>query len=183
MNLVPQAPKGASLPEEEYFEQFKDTTGRFRTQSLFVEFTNDSYSTHFTLKKKDFKGHISLYRKYMEIGDPTEYQVAIQLFGSYAHWKTLCKGKWFMKHLTGWRLELKDKMESDRYHDMLTRSADQGPQGLQATKWLAGRYGGDSKTNSKRGRPSKEEKAAHLIQSAREAADSLEDADRIGVTP
>lgn len=175
------SPEGAKDTEAGYFDTFKDTSGRFRTQSLFVEHTNDSYPTFFTLKKRDNKGKMSLYRKYMEIGDPTEYQVAIQLFGSWDHWQALMRAKWFMVHLIGWRKELKNRMESERYHDMLVRSAQAGPQGIQATKWLAERYGGTAKQQNKRGRPSKEEKAAHLVQSTREAEDTASDLKRLGI--
>lgn len=168
-------------PTVEYFDKFKDTQGRFRTQSLFIEHKNDSYSTHFSLKKQDSQGHISLYRKYMEIADPTEYQVAIQLFGSYDHWQALCRSKWFMVHLTGWRLELKNRMESERFTEMSVKAKDPGPMGIQATKWLAERYGGSAKHTSKRGRPSNEEKAAHLIHSTREAEDTADDLKRLGM--
>lgn len=175
------SPVGANLPEEGYFDKFKDSMGRFRTQSLFVEHPNDSYPTYFTLKKQDKDGKMSLYRKYMEIGDPTEYQVAIRLFGSWDHWQALCRSKWFMVHLTGWRQELKNRMESDRYHEMVTKADDPGAMGIQATKWLAERYGGSKQKVSKRGRPSKEEKAAHLIQATREADDTADDLKRLGI--
>jgi hypothetical protein len=152
---------------------------------LFIETKNDSYPAYFTMKKHDVekegKNYMSLYRKYMEIGDPTEYQVAFRLFGSWDHWQALTRSQTFMVHLTGWRKELKDRMESDRYWEMLKRSEDPGPQGLQATKWLATRYGGSSDKISKRGRPSKEEKAAHLIQSTRESEDTADDLKRLGM--
>jgi hypothetical protein len=170
-----------TAPGPEVFDSFKDSQGRFRTQSLFIEYPHESYPAFFTLKKQDKKGAISMYRKYMEIGDPTEYQVAIQLLGSWDHWQALTRTKWFRTHLTGWRKELKARMESDRYYEMVDKKNDPGALGIQATKWLAERYGGSSDKVAKRGRPSKEEKAAHLRRLSEEADDINDDARRIGV--
>ena len=178
---------GASTGEvgPEVFETFKDAQGRFRTQSLFCETPHDSYPAYFTLKKydhiKDGKKYISLYLKYMEIADPTEYQVATRLFGSWDHWQALTRSKWFGEHLTGWREELKVKLESDRYYEMQgVATQDKGSaQAVQATKWLADRYG--DKATAKRGRPSKAEKAKHLAKLKDETAELNEDIARLGL--
>ncbi len=167
------------------FDSFKDSMGRFRTQSLFIETPNEAYPAYFTLKKQDITkgGHtyISLYRKYMEIADPTEYQVAVQIFGSWNHWQALMKSNWFMDHLNSWRFELRTKLESERYHEMLKHieKDSNSTKAMQATKWLAGRYG-DAK-QAKRGRPSKLEKEQALKQSTEEDKMLSEDAKRIGL--
>jgi len=183
-------PVGGELTGEvgpEIFESFKDNQGRFRTQSLFCEYPHDSYPAHFTLKKHDHringvgKQYASLYLKYMEIADPTEFQVAERLFGSWNHWLALTRTKWFMKELTGWREELKVRLESARYFEMkdVAQAAQGTPAGVQATKWLADRYG--DKATAKRGRPSATEKAEHLARIKEESADLDEDAERIGL--
>lgn len=175
---LPAAPVGPDI-----FDSFKDSQGRFRTQSLFTEYLHESYPAHFTLKKKDVtkKGvpYVSLYKKYMEIADPTEYQVAIRLFGSWDHWQALCKARWFKEHLDGWRQELKVKLESDRYYEMTShvQNNPDSPQSIQASKWLADRYG----EKPKRGRPSKAEKAAHLKRIEEETSDVDDDAKRLGL--
>lgn len=180
-------PKGVEdpAPGPEIFDTFKDSQGRFRTQSLFIEYPHPSYPAFFTLKKqdkeKDGKTYISLYRKYMEIADPTEYQVALRLFGSWNHWQALKRSKWFMEHLTDWREELKVKLESERYFEMTEKATKNTPQAIQATKWLADRYG-DSKENARKaGRPSAHEKAAYLKKLAEESDDTAGDAARIGI--
>lgn len=181
-------PVGVSQTDEEdepdTFTAFKDSMGRFRTQSLFYEHRSDAYPAFFTLKKRDIVRdgveYISLYRKYMEIGDPTEYKVAIRVFGSWDHWEQLAGTKWFKEHLTGWREELKVRMESDRYFEAKATAKESGQQGLSATKWLAERYG--DKKEAKRGRPSNAEKEAHLKRVAQETAELDEDAKRIGLS-
>jgi hypothetical protein len=186
---LPVSPVGASIHDvlgPDLFGSFKDAQGRFRTQSLFVETPHDSYPAYYTLKKYDVtkngKTYLSLYQKYMEIADPTEYQVALRLFGSWDHWQALTKAKWFNNHLIGWRDELKVKMESDRYYEMSDRVEKDkfSTSGINATKWLADRYG--SKSTIKRGRPSKAEKEAHLQRLQNESEDTNEDAKRIGIT-
>jgi hypothetical protein len=167
----------------EVFDSFKDAQGRYRTQSLFIETPHKSYPAFFTTKKHDVdkngQTYISLYQKYMDIGDPTEYQVALRLFGSWGHWEALCKSKWFKELLTDWRNELRVRMESDRYYEMEERADRPDASGIQATKWLAERYG--DKGTAKRGRPSKEERARHLARLSHETAEEDADAERLGL--
>jgi hypothetical protein len=185
INQLPDTPVGGDPPDEvgpEIFDQLKDSQGRFRTQSLFWERRHESYPAHFTLKKRpierDGKTYISLYEKYMEIGDPTEYQVAIRLLGSWDHWTALCSAKWFQEHVIGWREELKIKLDSERYYEA-KRLAN--ARSLPATKFLAERWGEEEKEVKKRGRPSKEEKATHLRRLQQESEDLTADAERIGI--
>lgn len=181
------APLGARIKNKplqpDAFNSFKDAQGRFRTQSLFIEFPHDSYPAYFTTKKydvvRDGKTYLSLYLKYMEIADPTEYQVAIRLFGSWDHWNALSKGQWFLSELTGWREELKVRLESDRYFEMKSNVGQDGPASIQATKWLAERYG--EKETAKRGRPSNAEREAHLKRVTDQTSELDDDAKRIGI--
>jgi hypothetical protein len=183
---LPTTPVGGESPDEvgpEIFDQLKDSQGRFRTQSLFWERRHESYPAHFTLKKhnieRDGKVYLSLYEKYMEINDPTEYQVAIRLLGSWDHWQALCNSKWFKEHVTGWREELRIKLDSQRYYEAL-KAASTGS--LPATKFLAERWGDEEKEVKKRGRPSNEERAAHLKRIQQESEELNDDAARIGIT-
>jgi hypothetical protein len=171
-----------TAPGPEIFDTFKDSQGRFRTQSLFIEHPHKSYPAFFTLKKYNKDGYISMYQKYMEIADPTEYQVAIRLLGSWDHWQALKRAKWFREHLAAWRDELRVKMESDRYYEMLGKSDKDTPQAIQATRWLADRYGESKDKTRKAGRPSKQEKEAHLKRLTQESEDTDADAARIGIT-
>ncbi len=162
------------------FSAFKDSTGRFRTQSLFGEYKHPNYPAFFTLKKYDHKGRISLYRKYMEIADPTEYQVAQRLFGSWEHWLQLTRAQWFREHLNEWRDELAVRMASERYQEMQDRvlKDPNSPTGIQASKWLSDMYG---KKPSKRGRPTKAEIEARLKRDTSKISEIEEDAQRIGL--
>lgn len=163
------------------FAALKDDQGRFRTQSLFWESRHPRYTPVFTLKKYEHEGCVSMYQKYMEIADPTEYQVALRLLGSWEHWKKLTERPWFLEQVSEWREELKARMASERYEEMKDAATNGAgtPQGLQATKWLHDVYG--EKTKSKRGRPSKAEKEATKKQEIEEERSLQEDAKLIGL--
>ena len=178
------APIGAKDPEvvADTFELLKDSMGRFRTVSLFVETKHDSYPAPFTLKDRDHRGAISMYRKYMEIGDPTEYTTALELLGSWRHWQQLTKASWFQEYILRWREELAIKFEAERFKEMedIVENHKGTPMAIQATKWLADRY--KTKSNKpRRGRPSKEEKQAHLVKETKEDKLVAEEAERLGL--
>ena len=119
----------------------------------------------------------------MEIGDPTEYQFALRVFGSWDHWQALCSSKWFSELVTDWRAELKTKMESDRYWEMVNirdKSAPDSAQAIQATKWLADRFG--KKAIITRGRPSKEELKQALKHKTDEQLILAQDAKIVGIS-
>ena len=163
------------------YEALKDSIGRFRTQSLFVEHLHPKYPAPFTLKDKPHKGRMSMYQKYMEIGDPTEYRTAIALLGTWRHWQVLTATDWFKPHVTRWRAELAVKLESDRFTEMLEveTSLKGTPTAIAATKWLADRY--STPIKPKRGRPSKTEKAKVLSDESQEDKLLLEEAERLGL--
>ena len=163
------------------FAALKDSQGRFRTQSLFWESRHPDMKPVFTMKKREHEGCISMYEKYMDIADPTEYQVAIRLLGSHDHWNKLCGLPWFEEMVTEWRNELKVRMASERYWEMknVAETCAGTPQGIQATKWLAEQYG--ERPVSKRGRPSKAEKQAAIKQATEAQRDLEMDAKIVGI--
>lgn len=163
------------------FAALKDSQGRFRTQSLFWESRHPEMKPVFTTKKREHEGCVSMYEKYMEIADPTEYQVAIRLLGSHDHWKKLCGLPWFDEMVTEWRDELRVRMASERYWEMksVAETCAGTPQGIQASKWLSEQYG--DKPVSKRGRPSKSEKATALKQATETRRDLEMDAKIVGI--
>jgi hypothetical protein len=167
-----------ALTGQEFIDSLKDAQGRFRTQSLFIETPHESYPAYFTIKKYDFekggKTYISMYRKYMEYADPTEYNFAQMVLGSWDHWLAMQRNAKFREHLVGWREELRIKIESARYHEMV-KAAKQGK--TTASEWLAKRYG----EGVKRGRPSKAEKAAHLKRIEQDSEEVKEDVARLGL--
>ena len=157
--------------------EYTDSMGRFRTKSLFVE--THSLTTYkevpmYTLKGK--KGYTDIHDLYMESNDPTEYQFAIQAFGSWKHFKHLASLKWFQAYLDDWREELEVKLRSGAIVTLMESAVNDGSRGTTAAKWIA-----DKGWDKKRGRPSKEEVARELKVSSRISDDISDDAKRLGL--
>lgn len=174
MDTTETTPKGVEKPTG--YENLKDSMGRFRTLSLFVEHKHDSYPAPFTLKDYDHKGALSMYLLYMEHSDPTEYSFAIGTLGSWKHWEALSTAEWFKPYVEQWRKELKQKLAFERFKEMYD-AAQKGD--LRGTKWLDDKFG--IRPAAKRGRPSKAEKKAYLKEVEDEKALIKEEAERLGI--
>ena len=143
----------------------KDSLGRYRTASLFEgRPTTESQAPVFTLEDYNTE-YPSFKRLYIEIADPSEYMVAMGLFGSWEHWTRLCECSWFKPILKECREELNAKIRSMAVSQIITdgKVAFSEATRLAANKFLAtGDYLVEaekevSKEAAKRGRPSKEE--------------------------
>jgi hypothetical protein len=186
MTNLSTTPKGVTSLEPEMadrggFAALKDDQGRFRTQYLFWESRHPKFKPVFTTKKRDHEGCSSMYLKYMEIGDPTEYQVAIRLLGSWEHWQALCASKWFTDMVNGWREELMETMHRAVFYQMKNDSINGTgtPLGQTATKWIDSKYG--KQRQPKRGRPSKAERDNALKLATEEERNLQDDAKLIGI--
>lgn len=128
---------------------FKDVKGCWLTQSLFYECRRDNiYKPLYTLKDDDYKGFISIKKKYFELNDPTEYLIATTYFGGWEHWKQLCDAQFFSYYVNLWREELEIKQKCE----MLRNLYEDPDQSFFVKKFLI-----NKEYEVKRGRPSKEE--------------------------
>ena len=150
--------------------EFMSVNGLWKTKVIFYEKCyshNDSSEAMFTLKPHDHKHCKSLYLIYMDLDDITEYKIATEVLGGWAHWKALCSCKWFKPYLEEWREELRvrtkqrsleslkhDAMDPDskNYNNALKFLLDRGwdPEGKDVTapSHTKGR-GGSSQASSK----------------------------------
>ena len=141
--------------------ELKGSNGVMFTQGLFYEYNNPD--APFTLRSEDYtsrKGnkYVSFARVYRESID--EYDAAMTLLNSWAHWQKLCKESWFLtggvngstfSGLNDWREEKEKANESAAKRVLLDAVADGD---VQAAKYL------DSKVAKKEvqkgaGRPEK----------------------------
>jgi hypothetical protein len=158
----------------------KDTIGRYRT-NIFYEFNksrHEDYPPLYTMREDEWKGLPSAYRIYMT--SDSEYEAAMKLVGSWAHWQRLLKCKPFMNGgeevgiwtgLEQWREE-KQIQDKARAYVQLKTAASEG--NVTAQKML---FEGDKV--SKRGRPSKAEIAKETVRQAQVAEQVKEDFKRI----
>lgn len=173
------------MSAEDLRPYFKDVMNRWRTANLFEETCEDpaKYPPIFTLKDDDTASCVSLKRLYLLMEDVTEYNFARSCLGSWEHWEAITSS-WVLKpHIEKWR-ELLDIQLRAKYLQLIKSSAEdgEGPNALNATKYLLETTTsmGNAKA-SKRGRPSKQEKEAHLKKEMRDSQTIKNDAERLGL--
>ncbi len=158
--------------------EFKDAMNRYKTQSLFREFYIADIEPVYCLSEEDPKGKLpSLKKLYMEIADPTEYEFAMQAFGSWKHWLKIKSAKVIQPWIEDWPMELEVKIRSEGIRKVIQESSS-GKSTFNAAKYLAN---GEWNKASKRGRPSKEEIERERKIAAKLDAEFSEDAQRIGL--
>lgn len=162
----------------------RDSRGKWRKGSLFFETSlpdrREDQEPPFTLKEEDYEvdgnKYKSMYKLYMEIADPTEYEFAMQVLGSWNHWQVLQKASWMKEYVQAWRDELAIKLRSKAIKAMVDVAVSEGAKGTTAAKYLAEE--GWNKGSGK-GRPSKDkiEREANKIVRIHEEVD--EDIERM----
>ena len=137
-------------------DKAKDHLGAWRTQSLFFELNKTNMDDAvFSLKQYDLikpnKTYPSLYLLYMQYNDPTEYQFATEVLGSWSHWQKMLNNKQIREKVEEWRAEVEVRMMSDSIKNMV-RAGREGVKGIAANKYIM-----EKGWLKRAGRPSKEE--------------------------
>lgn len=115
---------------------------------------------------RDREGCINFGKKYVEHGDPTGYDVAMELLGDYNHWVALNQCTWFQAAREIWDEQLDAKVKASAFKKIKELKDDGQPaQQLAAAKYLANADYRRARAGTK-GRPSKEE----IAKEARRAA-------------
>ena len=134
-------------------EKFKDSGGRFITQSLFLEYQYNTDMAVYTLDDfdKEYKGkkYPSLKALYLKSEDVHEYQFAKAHLYNWSHWQRLLENKWCRKHIEEWREELEVAIASRGVQNILDLAED--------GNFQAAKYAADRQWSKRRGRPSKDE--------------------------
>lgn len=163
--------------------KFRATNNARMLKGLFFETTlADKSSVVYTLKDVDHEGFPSLYRLFMEIDDPTEWEVAQQLVDGWEHWEMLCNCTWFKPYVERWRKELELRFKSKALHKIRVESKTGSKESFAANKYLLEK-GWEPKDSSKhgRGRPSKDEVKKAATELAEADKRLLGDFERLGL--
>lgn len=157
--------------------KLRDSKNAQRTQSLFFEYYIDNAEAVFTTKDDDYTvngtKYLSLKKIYLEIADPTEYEFAITVFGNWRHWQRLTR-KFLKAYVEVWRSELSVKLRSKAIKQAMSNAKSGN---FNAAKWVA-----DKGWESKRGRPSKKEKAQIQAEDKQVSDDIQSDLRRLNLT-
>lgn len=134
-----------SAPAQPAGPVFRLKGRRYRTTSLFKETIPDStydlgVRPIFTLRDEDIpeEGLLSLRKKYLEVGDPTEYRFARSCLGGWEHWKLLCSSPVLYPFIEKWRSELQVKLMSDAF-DTIKQAMDgldRSKAEIEASRWV-----------------------------------------------
>ena len=168
--------------EQEAFEnRYKDTMGRWLTESLFYETASNQSMAVYTLKPyhlktKDGRELMSLKQLYIDSADPTEYTFTTTHLGGWAHWQRLLNSVKLRPYFDEWREELEIMLRSQAVRSMMHTAVSEGAKGTTAAKWLA-----DKGWLEKRGRPTVAEKRKELKKQMMIKDEVAEDAERLGL--
>lgn len=156
------------LPDK---SKFKDSRGRYITQSLFLE---NGYNTEFAVytltdEDKEYQGVVypSLRRLYLECLDPTEYTFATKYLWGWEHWLRICDNSLMTQPIEQWREELEVRLRSIA----ITSIVASAPDSYNAAKWVA-----DGSWQSQRGKAA-QKRAKRIREKVAQKVD--EDSDRV----
>jgi len=163
----------------------KNSIGNYYTQGLFYEYRytagEDGFPVY-SLRDYDFEFEgrtiYSLKQLYLEIADPTEYEVAMACFCGWKHWQRVRNNKMIAKHVDEWHDELEVKLRSQGLLGVIRSAQGEGSTGLAAAKYLSEK---GWEPRAKRGRPSKDEVDRERRIAAGMESDVNSDLARIGL--
>ena len=157
---------------------YKDKMGRYRTQSLFHEFSYQSDINPLWTLKESHSNIPSLKELYLSCLDPTEYKFAILAFNSWEQWLKIKASKALWPLIEDWSVELEVLLRSKGIA-VIAQEAVSGKSAFNAAKYLANaEWKGPV---SKRGRPSKDEITREAKIAAKLQAEVGADAQRLGL--
>lgn len=167
---------------EKVTNKFRNASNQRYTKQLFFEMVDSEKSAVlYTLKDTDHKGFPSFYRLYMEIDDPTEWEVAQRLTDGWEHWEMLCACSWFKPYVERWRKELQLRMMSKALVRIKTEAKTGSKESFGANKYLLEKGWEPKEKGPGRGRPSKDEIKKAADEMAKADYQLSEDYKRLGL--
>jgi hypothetical protein len=125
------------------YDTFKGSNGKTKTKSLFYELCySDTDDAVFTLKDRDIEAHnklyLSLQKLYLSLAphDPTEYEFAQTVFGSWEVWKMVSNAAGVRTHVVKWRSEVEVKVKSEAIKAIAEEMKTKGRSSFSAAKLL-----------------------------------------------
>ena len=166
--------------------QLKGPNGKCRTKSLFYELSYyDTTDVIFTTKEHDItvkdKLYVSLQQLFVKMvpHDPTEYEFAQAVFGSWNVWKGISEAPQIKPLVNHWRSEVVVKIKSQAIQAIAEEMKSNGRSSFSAAKLLLDKGWLDSDTASQ---AKKKLQAKEQEEENKQALSLLEnDAQRLGL--
>jgi len=160
---------------------YKSSNGKLRTNSLFIELNKTKSLAIFSISDEDVtKNSIdypSLRKIYLNYNDPTEYEFAIEVFGSWKQWETILGNAQLMTYIQDWRDEAEIKYRSIALKALVATATQDGAKGTTAAKYIAEK----GWIKRKAGAPSREERAGMKKINDAVTKETKEAAERMGL--
>ena len=125
------------------YDTFKGSNGKTKSKSLFYELCySETDDAVFTLKDRDLEAHgklyLSLQKLYLSLApnDPTEYEFAQKVFGSWEVWKIVSNSVGVKSHVAKWRREVEVKVKSEAIKAIAEEMKTNGRSSFSAAKLL-----------------------------------------------
>ncbi len=126
------------------FTMTKGDSGVIRTQSLFYELSYDNPDNAlFTFKEEDIlmpngRPAVALSKLFIEMAtdDPTEYEFAQAVFGSWDVWEKIQKAYKIKDHVKKWRKEAAIRRKAMAFKTILSEVQEGGRSSFGAAKYL-----------------------------------------------
>ncbi len=137
---------------------FKSSNGKVRTNSLFIELNKTTTRAIFSISDddvtKDKEHYPSLRKIYLSFDDPTEYEFAIETFGSWKQWEAILGNAQLLSYIQDWRDEAEVRYRSMVLKALVKTAINDGAKGTTAAKYIAEK----GWIKRKAGAPTKEER-------------------------
>jgi len=134
--------------------RFRSESGRLLLGGLFLEksqgqTTEPLYTLSMIDKERNGKIYPSLYKYYIAMDDPVEYEFANKYFESWWHWEKLQDSTWFKPYLEFWRRELDTKIKARALNVVKDEAQSGSRNAFAASKYLLERGWENKETKSK----------------------------------
>jgi len=161
--------------------KFLGTNGHRLIKQLFIEFRWDNKETDYALytlakedKEVDGTVYPSLYRLYMETGDPTEGAFVEKYFYDRQQWEQLCNAHFFKDLVLEWRSDLALKLSSNLVNILVSDARDPlSKSRTTSAKYLLENIINQKSNSSKRGRPKRNVDRGNVISLSEEIQNDL----------
>lgn len=161
----------------------KSTAGSWITGGLFKETASigRESSVVMTLQGEDTNDYKSFPKLYLALteSDPTEYTMALAVFGSWEHWVAVSKAVSLKPVIAKLREEMSVRQKSKAMQYMITEVAEKGKSSFQAAKLLLDKPWVEKQTTAA---ARKQAKAQATKEDQQVLRDFKEDAKRLGIT-
>lgn len=130
--------------------EWKNASGQWYTSGLFWEKSargelTAKYSLSFEDREHNGIEYPGFYRLYLELEDPTEYEVATQLVGGLEHWTAIVNSPGMAEEVQKLRDWLALRLKSKGMKKII----EQAPESFQAAKYLVDQSWLDKKEKAK----------------------------------